>query len=54
MVYLFVIDFIACCALRIRVDQPSLDKEFMGFKRKLRHAWRNWQQERKDQQENNL
>lgn len=46
--YLLLVDWIALLALNFRADLPSLDKEILGFKRKFRHAYRNWKQNKKD------
>ena len=46
--YEFVIDLVAFFALNIRADLPSIEVEAMGFRRKIRHGYRNWQQRRID------
>ncbi len=46
--YCLVIDLVAFFACNWRVNLPSLDQEFMGFRRTARHAYRNWQQSRLD------
>jgi hypothetical protein len=47
-IYLLIVDWIALLALNFRADLPSLDKEILGFKRRFRHAYRNWKQSRQD------
>lgn len=47
--YEILIDLMAGFALNWREKLPSLDREFPGFRRMLRHAYRNWQQNRMDE-----
>lgn len=42
--YEMLIDLMAGFALNWRVSLPSLDREFPGYRRMLKHAYRNWQQ----------
>ncbi len=46
--YEMLIDVNSAFALRWRAQMPSLDKEFLGFRREIKHAYRNWQQGRQD------
>ncbi len=46
--YGFLVDYVAFFALNLRADLPSLDQEFLGFRRHIRHAYRNWRQDRLD------
>jgi hypothetical protein len=48
LVYSFFVDYVALFALNFRTNLPSLDQEFMGFRRRLRHAYRNWRQRTAD------
>ena len=42
--YEVLIDLMAGFALNWRERLPSLDRQFPGFRRMLRHAYRNWRQ----------
>jgi hypothetical protein len=42
--YEMLIDLMAAFALNWRERLPSLDREFPGYRRMLRHAYRNWKQ----------
>lgn len=46
--YEFIVDYVALFALNFRANLPSLEREFMGFKRRVRHAYRNWRQRKVD------
>jgi hypothetical protein len=46
--YEVVIDLMAGFALNWRERLPSLNRQFPGFRRMLRHKYRNWQQTRFD------
>lgn len=46
--YEVLVDLMAGFALNWRVRIPSLDQEFIGFRRTASHAYRNWQQSRMD------
>jgi hypothetical protein len=47
--YEVLVDLMAGFALNWRERLPSLDREFPGFRRMLRHAYRNWRQDRTKQ-----
>ena len=47
--YEVFVDLVAGFGLNWRTSLPSLDQEFMGFKRIFRHAYRNWRQDRIDE-----
>lgn len=42
------VDLVAGFGLNWRAELPSLDREFFGFRRKVRHGLRNWKQNRID------
>jgi hypothetical protein len=46
--YEILVDLMAGFALNWRERLPSLDREFPGFRRMMRHAYRNWRQNRVD------
>lgn len=46
--YEVLVDVIAGFSLNWRTSLPSLDAEFIGFKRTAKHIFRNWQQTRID------
>lgn len=46
--YEVLVDVVAGFSLNWRTCLPSLDAEFIGFKRTARHIYRNWQQTRQD------
>jgi hypothetical protein len=45
LAYCWLVDFIATCAGNWRTQLPSLDQEFMGMRRPMRHYVRNRLQE---------
>jgi len=47
-VYRLFVDCVAAFGLNIRVSLPSLDVEFLGCRRQIRHGYRNWRQDRID------
>ena len=47
--YEMLVDLMAGFALNWRERLPSLDREFPGFRRMLRHAYRNWLQTKLDE-----
>jgi len=46
--YELFVDVVSLFALSWRAQSPSLEMEFLGFKRTTRHAIRNWKQGRLD------
>lgn len=46
--YLWLIDMVAFCALNWRVELPAMDFQWLGFARNMKHAVRNWKQDRID------
>lgn len=46
--YEVLIDLIAGFGLNWREQLPSLNREFPGFRRMMRHAYRNWLQRKLD------
>lgn len=48
--YVFLVDYIALFALNIRANLPCIELELFGFRRKIRHGYRNWRQRRMDRQ----
>lgn len=50
--YCLLVDLVATFGLNLRTSLPSLDMEFMGFRRAFRHAYRNWQQTKSDKATN--
>jgi hypothetical protein len=49
--YEMLIDLIAGFGLNWRERLPSLDRKFPGFRGMLRHAYRNWWQEKFDKEQ---
>ncbi len=49
--YEILIDLIAGFALNWRIQLPSLDQEFIGFRRAAKHAIRNWKQNHMDKEQ---
>lgn len=49
--YEMLLDIMAGFALNWRERLPSLDREFPGFRRMMKHAYRNWRQDRSDELE---
>lgn len=47
--YEVFVDLVAGFGLNWRERLPSLDREFPGFRRMLRHGYRNWLQVRMDE-----
>lgn len=47
--YEVLVDLMAGFALNWRERLPSLDREFPGFRRMLRHGYRNWVRTRHDE-----
>ncbi len=47
--YCLLVDIIAGFGLNWRTHLPSLDQEFIGFKRTVRHKYRNWRQAKTDE-----
>lgn len=46
--YIVVIDLVAAFGLNWRAELPSLNQEFMGFKRRVGYGYRNWRGRRRE------
>jgi hypothetical protein len=46
--YVHFVDVVALVGANWRARLPSLEREFWGFRRRVRHGIRNWRQDRTD------
>lgn len=46
--YVWLVDMVAFCSLNFRAQIPSLDFQWFGFARQVKHSYRNWRQNRVD------